>query len=109
MAGIEVTEVKSISVRTTDGVELKAGDAIVICIKGEDIVCEFVRMDGNNYFVTRPLVAGKHIVKYRPSSIEKCYRITSFTWMDRAKERLENAAAPATDYADQDTLAPATA
>lgn len=59
MAGIGVEEVKTINITTTDRKKIKAGDTIVICIKGQDILCKFVELDKNSYFVTKPLVAGQ--------------------------------------------------
>lgn len=105
MAGIGVEEVKTINITTTDGKKIKAGDTIVICIKGQDILCKFVELDKNSYFVTKPLVAGQEPVKYWLSSIDICYKVKAFdVEIDKtAKE----AGADAADHADQDTLAPA--
>lgn len=105
MAGIGVKEIKNVEITTTDGRKIKKDDLIVICIKGQDIICKFVELDKNSYFVTKPLVAGQEPVKYRLSSIDLCYKVKAFdVEIDKAaKEAGENAA----DHADQDTLAPA--
>lgn len=105
MAGIGVEEVKTINITTTDRKKIKAGDTIVICIKGQDILCKFVELDKNSYFVTKPLVAGQEPVKYRLSSIDLCYKVKAFdVEIDKvAKE----AGTDAADHADQDALAPA--
>lgn len=86
MAGIGVKEVKTVTVTASDGQRIQAGDTIVICVKGQDVVCRFVELDGNSYFVTAPLVAGKERVKYRVSSIAKCYKVTNFVWVDNSKD-----------------------
>ena len=105
MAGIGVKEIKNIEITTTDGRKIKKDDIIVICIKGQDIVCQFVELDKNSYFVTKPLVAGKEPVKYRLSSIDLCYKVKAFdVEIDKAAKE---AGADAADHADQDTLAPA--
>ena len=36
MAGIGIQEVKTVEITTTDGQMIKEGDAIVICVKGQD-------------------------------------------------------------------------
>lgn len=97
MAGIGVEEVKTVNITTTDGQKIKRGDTIVICIKGQDVVCRFVELDKSGYFVTKPLVAGTEPVKYRLNSIAKCYKVTQFVWHDHTKD--ENPA----QEADQDT------
>lgn len=105
MAGIGVKEIKNVEITTTDGRKIKKDDIIVICIKGQDIVCRFVELDKNSYFVTMPLVAGQEPVKYRLSSIDLCYKVKAFdVEIDKAAKE---AGADAADHADQDTLAPA--
>lgn len=105
MAGIGVKEIKDVEITTTDGKKIKRNDLIVICIKGQDIVCRFFELDKNSYFVTKPLVAGQEPIKYRISSIDLCYKVKSFeTEID---EKAKEAGADAADHADQDTLAPA--
>lgn len=105
MAGIGVKEIKNVEITTTDGRKIKKDDIIVICIKGQDIVCRFVELDKNSYFVTMPLVAGKEPVKYRLSSIDLCYKVKAFdVEIDKVAKK---AGADAADHADQDTLAPA--
>lgn len=105
MAGIGIQEVKTVEITTTDGQMIKEGDAIVICVKGQDIVCRFAGMDKGGYIVTLPTVSGAEAIKYRPASIEKCYKVKAFEWEDLKTQ--QDAGAPAADYADQDTLAPA--
>lgn len=85
MAGIGVEEVKTINITTTDGQKIKAGDMLVLCIKGEDILCRFIELDKGGYFVTEPILnRGDHITtKYRLNSIAACYKVTQFTWDDR--------------------------
>jgi len=39
MAGIGVKEIKNVEITTTDGRKIKKDDLIVICIKGQDIIC----------------------------------------------------------------------
>lgn len=103
MAGIGVQEVKTVNITTTDGQKIDAGDTIIICVKGQDIVCRFVELDKNSYFVTQPLVAGKEAVKYRLSSIAQCYKVTSFVWENKNNE---DAAQEAGADAAQDVLQP---
>lgn len=105
MAGIGVKEIKNVEITTTDGRKIKKDDLIVICIKGQDIICKFVELDKNSYFVTKPLVAGQEPVKYRLSSIDLCYKVKAFdVEIDKAAKE---AGADTADHADQDTLAPA--
>lgn len=105
MAGIGVKEIKNVEITTTDGRKIKKDDLIVICIKGQDIICKFVELDKNSYFVTKPLVAGQEAVKYRLSSIDLCYKVKAFdVEIDKAAKE---AGADAADHADQDALAPA--
>lgn len=100
MAGIGVEEVKTINITTTDGQKIEAGDTLVICIKGQDIVCRFVELDKGGYFVTAPLVAGTAPVKYRLNSIIKCFKVTQFVWNDQRN------AEKAAQEAAQDVLQP---
>lgn len=78
MAGVGVKEIKNVEITTTDGKKIKQNDLIVICIKGQDIVCRFLELDKNSYFVTKPLVAGQEPIKYRLSSIDLCYKVKAF-------------------------------
>lgn len=105
MAGIGVKEIKDVEITTTDGKKIKRNDIIVICIKGQDIVCRFLELDKNSYFVTKPMVAGQEPIKYRVSSIDLCYKVKAFDVEIDAKAK--EAGADAADHADQDTLAPA--
>lgn len=105
MAGIGVREIKNVEITTTDGKKIKRDDLIVICIKGQDIVCRFLELDKNSYFVTKPLVAGQEPVKYRVTSIDLCYKVKTFDV--EIDEKAKEAGADAADHADQDTLAPA--
>ncbi len=105
MAGIGVREIKNVEITTTDGKKIKRDDLIVICIKGQDIVCRFLELDKNSYFVTKPLVAGQEPIKYRVSSIDLCYKVKAFDVEIDTKAK--EAGADAADHADQDTLAPA--
>lgn len=105
MAEIGVKEIKNVEITTTDGRKIKKDDLIVICIKGQDIICKFVELDKNSYFVTKPLVAGQEPVKYRLSSIDLCYKVKAFdVEIDKAAKE---AGTDAADHADQDALAPA--
>ena len=105
MAGISVKEIKNVEITTTDGKKIEKGDTIVICIKGQDIVCRFLELDKNSYFATKPLVAGQEPVKYRLSSIDLCYKVKAFDV--EIDEDAKEAGAGAAGHADQDTLAPA--
>ena len=105
MAGIGVKEIKDVEITTTDGKKIKRNDIIVICIKGQDIVCRFLELDKNSYFVTKPLVAGQEPIKYRVSSIDLCYKVKTFDVEIDTKAK--EAGADAADHADQNTLAPA--
>ena len=67
---IKITETKVIDVSDSDGRVLKQGQAIMLRIKNEDIVCRFKEVK-NGYFVTETL-DGEHENKYRQGSIEKC-------------------------------------
>lgn len=106
MAGIGVEEVKTVNITTTDGQKIKAGDALVLCIKGEDILCRFIELDKGGYFVTEPILnRGEPVtVKYRLNSIAACYKVTQFTWDDREKQ--QEAAKEAGQDAAQDVLQP---
>lgn len=107
MAGIGVKEIKNVEITTTDGKKISKNDLIVICIKGQNIVCRFAELDKNSYFVTLPIVGEGGPIKYRLSSIDLCYKVKAFdVEMD---EKAKEAGADAADYADQDALAPATA
>lgn len=104
MAGIGIEEVKTVNITTTDGQKIEMGDIIVICVKGQDVVCRFVELDKGGYFVTEPLVAGTGAVKYRLNSIAKCYKVTQFVWHDQTKG--ENADEDTGTGAAQDVLQP---
>ena len=106
MAGVGVKEIKNVEITTTDGKKIKQNDLIVICIKGQDIVCRFLELDKNSYFVTKPLVAGQEPIKYSLSSIDFCYKVKAFD-VEIDGEVAKEAGADAADHADQDTLAPA--
>ena len=67
---IRVTETKVVEVLDSNGQVLKAGQPIMLRIKGEDIVCCFKKIE-NGYFATETL-DGAHENKYRQGSIEKC-------------------------------------
>lgn len=105
MAGIGVKEIKDVEITTTDGKKIKRNDIIVICIKGQDVVCRFLELDKNSYFVTKSLVAGQELIKYRVSSIDLCYKVKAFDV--EIDTKAEEAGADAADHADQDALAPA--
>lgn len=105
MAGIGVKEIKNVEITTTDGKRIKRNDLIVICIKGQDIICRFLELDKNSYFVTKPMVAGQDPVKYRVSSIALCYKVKTFDV--EIDEKAKEAGADAADHADQNALAPA--
>lgn len=104
MAGIGIEEVRTINITTTDGQKIEPGDALVICARGQDIVCRFVEIDKGGYFVTVPFLADTKPVKYRTASISKCYKLTQFEWNDRSK--YEEGMVEAAGNADQDTLQP---
>ena len=67
---IKVTETKIIDVVDSNGNVLKAGNPIMIRIKGQDIVCRYYGI-ANGYFVTQTL-DGEIFNKYRMGSIESC-------------------------------------
>lgn len=50
MAGVGVKEIKNVEITTTDGKKIKQNDLIVICIKGQDIVCRFLELDKKQLF-----------------------------------------------------------
>lgn len=108
MAGIGVEEVKTVNITTTDGQKIEMGDIIVICVKGQDVVCRFVELDKNGYFVTAPLVAETGAVKYRLNSIEKCYKVTQFVWHDHTKDEkpIQEVGQDAAQGAAQEVLQP---
>ena len=108
MAGVGVEEKRIVTVKTTDGQEIKTGDILCLSIKGQDIVCRFRRLDNNSYFETAPVVTGGGAVpvRYRLQSIATCFKVKSFE-VDAPEQTLKEAAKAAADYADQDTLAPA--
>ena len=110
MAGVGVKEIKNVEITTTDGKKIKQNDLIVICIKGQDIVCRFLELDKNSYFVTKPLVAGQEPIKYRLSSIDLCYKVKAYAVeidVEIDGEVAREAGADAADHAHQDTLVPA--
>lgn len=106
MAGIGIEEVKTVNITTTDGQKIKKGDVLVLCIKGEDIVCRFLELDKGGYFVTEPILnrGGATTTKYRLNSIAACYKVTKFSWDDR--EMQQEAADEAGQGAAQDALQP---
>lgn len=106
MAGIGVEEVKTVNITTTDGQKIKAGDALVLCIKGEDILCRFIELDKGGYFVTESILDRMEpsTVKYRLNSITECYKVTAFEWSERGKQK--KAATEAGQGAAQDVLQP---
>ena len=106
MAGVGVKEIKNVEITTTDGKKIKQNDLIVICIKGQDIVCRFLELDKNSYFVTKPLVGGQEPITYRLSSIDLCSKVKGFA-VEIVGEVAREAGADAADHADQDTLVPA--
>ncbi len=83
MAGIGIQEVTTVTITTTDRQKIEKGDSILICVKGQDVVCKFLGLDKSGYFVTQPFLSGSEPVKYRVSSIEQCFKLTSFVWVDK--------------------------
>lgn len=110
MAGVEVEEKRVVTLKTTDGKEIKPGDILCLSIKGQDIICRFCRLDNNSYFETVPVVTGGGAVpvRYRLHSIATCFKVKSFE-VDATEQALKEVGLAAADHADQDALAPATA
>ena len=100
---VQVKEIVTVEVRTSDGQVLKKGDPILIRIKKEDIVCQYIGIE-NGYFVTQTLEDGIEN-KYRQGSIEVCYKIRP---VERIVDTLKEAAAEAAQEAAQPVLAAAT-
>ena len=90
---IKVTETKVVEVLDSNGYAIKAGEMIMLRIKGEDIVCRFKEI-GNGYFVTETM-DGKHENKYRQGSIEKCVHIAGIEPYAYSAQKLKAAAAQA--------------
>ena len=79
MAGINISEVKTVAVKDSDDLEIRPGDQIMIRNnRGEDIVCRFKEVAGG-YFVTTTL-DGEIENKYRIGSILKCQIIYGITY-----------------------------
>lgn len=106
MAGINIKEIKTTRITTTDGKEIKPGDIILIGIKGQDVVCKFKEINASGYFVTEPVVTGLKPIQYRPASITSCFKVSSLE-VD-VDEGLQGAAKVAATEADAGALAPAT-
>lgn len=78
MPGIDISEIKTIAVKDSDGSEIKKGDKLLIRTgRGEDIVCIFDRVAGG-YFTTTTL-DGSTENKYRVASIERCQILKEIT------------------------------
>lgn len=71
MPGIDISEIKTIAVKDSNGWTIKPGDKLLIrTSRGEDIVCVFSGVSGG-YFTTTTL-DGETENKYRVASIERC-------------------------------------
>lgn len=106
MTGVGVEEKKIVTVKTTDGQEIKPGDILLLSVKGQDIICRFKMLDGNSYFTTAPVVTGEGAtqIRYRLPSIATCFKVKSFE-VDAPEETLREAAKEATDAASRETPA----
>lgn len=105
MAGIKVEEIRTVKINTTDGKVLKKGDLILIGIRGQDVVGIFDEIDKDGYFVIKPVVNSMKKLRYRPSSVTACFKVSSLE-LD-VDDGLQGAAKAAAEGADADTMAPA--
>ncbi|MDD3251787.1 MAG: hypothetical protein PHV18_04410 [Lachnospiraceae bacterium] len=88
MAGIGIKEIKTVEITTTDGRKLAPGDLVCIRVRGQDVICHFLEMEKNNYFVTSTVTSTEEAekVKYRLSSIEQCFKVENFKLMTDPKQ-----------------------
>lgn len=73
MSSFSITKKELVEIKDSKGVEIRPGDAILLRIRTEDVVCRFSGLS-NGYFVTTTLDKG-HENKYRMGSIEECTKI----------------------------------
>lgn len=93
-------------IMASDGLPVAKGDHLLLLIKGQNIVCNFIGLEGG-YFRTRPDVGGDgEEIKYRISSIEKCLHVLDFRVT--GEEKLQPAAETAAIDTAEPALAPAT-
>ena len=102
-SGIQIETEVLTTVRTTDGLPVEQGDAILLKVKDETIICTFVGLSGGGYFVTQPFDKSGSEVKYRLGSISARFKVKRFE-LDNGTQQQEEAAAPAADPADLQTL-----
>ena len=101
--GIQIETEVLTTVRTTDGLPVKQGDAILLKVKDETIICTFVGLSGGGYFVTQPFDESGAEVKYRLGSISACFKVKRFEFYNGGPEQVE-AIEAAEDLADPQTL-----
>lgn len=77
-SGIQIETKTLTTIRTTDGQPIKKGDAILLKVRDETIVCNFVGLSGGGYFVTTPFGESGTEVQYRLGSIAACFKIAKF-------------------------------
>lgn len=87
-SGIQIETRTLTTIRTTDGLQVKKGDAILLKVKDETIICNFVGLSNGGYFVTTPFDESGAEVKYRLGSIAACFKVGKFEF-EKAEERSE--------------------
>lgn len=79
MAGVNISEIKTVAVKDSDGLDIEPGDQIMIRNnRGEDVVCAFKGVSGG-YFVTTTM-DGENVNKYRIGSIQRCQVLYGITY-----------------------------
>ena len=102
VSGIQIETKTLTTVRTTDGLQVKKGDTILLKVKDETIICTFVGLSGGGYFVTQPFDESGAEVKYRLGSISACFKVAKFEFDNG--QTMKEAGEPAADPAEQQTL-----
>ena len=107
-SGIRIETTTITNIKTTDGLLIKKGDAILLKVRGETIACRFTGLSEGGYFVTVPFDAAESGVKvqYRLGSIAACYKIAALE-LETGPEGKEPAGEEAAEPAAQQALAEA--
>lgn len=102
--GIGIKEITTVTFEATDGRSIHPGDIIVADIKGQDIVGTFEGLDKDGYFNIKPVYTASETVRYRPSTIKSCYRLSSY---ELEIDKPQEVAAEAAEEAGAGALSPA--
>lgn len=89
-SGIQIETKTLTTIRTTDGLPVKEGDAILLKVKDETILCTFVGLSNGGYFVTNPYDGTGTEVKYRLGSIAACFKVKKFEFDNGKEEETED-------------------